>query len=455
MNKHLRIVWGLALLALASCKVGQQHRLPPSDMPQAFVQADSGQWVDLQWRQRYTDSTLQQLIQYALDSNQNLRIAALRVQQSMQQRRIATAPLFPYLSVGGAGEREVETTTSGTRAKSTEFELLGQLRWEVDLWGKNRWGRDLATAQWQATEEERRGVQISLVAEVAQRYFELMALYNEVDIVQQTRDARKEAVRIAKLRFEGGLTAETALKQAVVELAKTEALLPDLERRLGQQRNQLAALLGRYQLPADLAIGQLHKQPLLADLPAGLPSELLLRRPDVCQAERDLAAANARVGIAKAQMFPSLTLTADLGMLSDPFSKLLSSPYNLLAGGILGPVFQGGRLKASHRAAKLGWEQTVLSYERTLIGAFQEVENAFLAQHKSRESTQAQRNLLQASQEYMRLAQLQYINGVIGYIDVLDAQRRLLDAEIGLNQAIRNELLAGVLVYRALGGGWQ
>ena len=328
------------------------------------------------------------------------------------------------------------------------------LSWELDLWGKLRWANQAAISGYLQSVEGKRALQLSLVAQVAQSYFELTALDQELAIVNQTLAARREGVRLAKLRFEGGLTSETSLRQAQVELARTQTLTPELERKIRLKENEISLLTGQY--PGKVERGKhIVGQHLPDSIPVGLPSELLERRPDIRQAEYQLKAAHAKVGVAYTSMFPKITLTGHYGLESNALSDFLKSPYFFVGGELLSPLFNMGKNRAKLKAARAVQEQETYNYQKAVLNAFTEVNNALITSRKSREIRESRQNLENAARSYMDLATLQYINGVISYIDVLDAQRGYFDAQIGLNNAIRDELLAAVNLYKALGGGFQ
>ncbi len=444
------------LLMVSSCKIGTQYSRPELNLPDRLevMSIDSITIDDLDWWELYTDTVLQTLIQTALDNNKDALIATARLKEYMAAKRIASADLFPHLNADLHADREMENPGGHSRNFSNSLEAHATLSWELDLWGNIRWGRDASIAEYLATKEAQRALQMAIVAEVSQTYFELIALDDELAIVTQTLEARKEGARIASLRFKGGLTSETSLKQAEVELAKTMTMIPVLERKIRLKQNDMALLLGQYE--SNIVHGHnLQDQHMMQKLPAGLPSELLIRRPDVRQAEQKLIAANARVGVAATDRYPTIRLTGKYGLENNALSELLKSPYWFVAGDILGPLFEAGKNKARLHASKAVYEQEIYSYQKSVLQAFQEANSAIMTFRKVKEFREAQGNLAQASRDYLNLAQLQYLNGVISYLDLLDAQRSLLDAEIKLNNAIRDELLSMVYLYKALGGGWK
>lgn len=443
------ILIGVMLLAgMASCKLGKHYTRPELGLPGEIdgIRGDSLSVRELKWWDLYTDPALQQLIRQTLEYNKDMQIAAARIKELMETRRISKADLFPKINARVNAEREYD------RSPDNVFEAKGLLSWEVDLWGKLRWANQAAMAEYLQSVEGKQALQLSLIAQVAQAYFELTALDQELAIVRQTLAAREEGVRLAKLRFEGGLTSETSLKQAQVELARTQTLTPELERKIQLKENEITLLAGQY--PRPVQRGQhIEQQQLPAMLPVGLPSELLERRPDIRQAEYRLKAAYAKVGVAYTSMFPKLTLTGHYGLESNALSNFLQAPYFYLGGELLAPVFNMGKNRAKLRGAKAVQEQETYNYQKVVLQAFTEVSNALVSSRKSREIRESRQKLEAAARAALDLATLQYINGIINYLDVLDAQRGYFDAQIGLNNAIRDELLAKVELYKVLGGG--
>lgn len=281
-----------------------------------------------------------------------------------------------------------------------------------------------------------------------------MALDHELGVVRRTVETREESVRQAKLRFEGGLTSETAYQQAKVELASASALIPDLELRIAQKENQISVLAGDY--PSRVARSKMDMNVRMPDsLPVGLPSTLLQRRPDVRQAEQNLKAAMASAGMAYADRFPRLTISLTGGLENDALKGLINSPFSYAVGNLTAPLFAFGSKRAKYRAALAAYDQARLAYEQKVLEVFREVNDAVTAYRNMRRTAELKFNLKEAARQYVVLAKLQYINGVIRYIDVLDAQRKFFDAQVEESKAVRNEHLALVGLYKALGGGWQ
>lgn len=459
MLKDRKIIILLTTLIISlfftSCKIGKAYSRPDLQLPDSIIAGqDTLSFGDAAWWDVYSDSTLRALIDKSLNYNKDMLTAAARVREMAYRKRVATSKTLPGFN--GEIEDEYERENHGGEAfkESNTFEIHLRLAWELDLWGNLRWGRAKSIAEYLQSVEAQRALQMSIVAEVAQSYYELVALDTELDIVRQTLKAREEGVRLAQIRFEGGLTSETSYRQALVELARTATLIPDLERKIALKENDIAFLAGEY--PGHVERGKMLKNfSLPQELPVGLPSDLLRRRPDVRRAEQQLIAANARVGVAFTDMFPRIRLIGGGGIETLDFAKILKSPHEIIAINLLGPIFNWGRYRSTWKAEKEAYEAEVHSYEKTVLNAFKETHNAIVNYNKIREVYEVRHNLERSARSYLDLAQLQYINGVINYMDVLDAQRGYLDAQIGLSNAVRDELLAIVGLYKALGGGWQ
>ena len=445
-----------ASLLLGSCKLGKQYTRPVVDLPERLdkMSIDSASIADVPWEKLYTDTTLQRLIRKTLEYNKDMRMAAARVKELAAMKRIDFANLFPKVGAITYGEKEGSNEGGHDYDSSNKFYMKGSVTWELDLWGNLRWAKDKSMAEFLGSIENQRAMKMSLIAQMAQSYFELVALDNELSIVRQTVDARREGLNLARIRYEGGLTNETPFRQAQVELARTTTLIPDLEKKIAIKENEIAFLMGEYPQKINRAI--LPEDVLLpTTLPIGLSSTLLERRPDVRQSEQDLIAANAAVGIAYTNLFPRLSLTASAGSESEELKNVLKSPYHLLSGTLLTPVFQMGKSRALLKAKKAAHERAVYAYEKSVLNAFKDARNTIIGFNKSQEIYETRLRLEQASKISLDLAKLQYINGVIGYLDLLDAQRGYFDAQIGLSNSIRDKQITMVNLYKALGGGWQ
>lgn len=446
----------LAAAALSGCQLGKHYTRPKLELPETLdsLSVDSSSIGDYPWEQLYTDTTLQGLIRKTLTYNKDMLIAAARIKELAAMKRIDFANLFPQIGAKVYAEKEGENYGGDNYKQSNEFDLKGIATWELDLWGKLRWAKDKSIADFVGSIENQSALKMSLIAQVAQSYFELVALDNELAIVKKTVNARQESLHLVRLRYEGGLIPEIPFRQAQVELARTATLVPDLERKITLKENEISFLTGEY--PHRIKRSVLPEEVMLpGSLPVGLPSSLLERRPDVRKAEQDLIAANAAVGVAFTSLFPTISLTASFGGESAELHDLLKSPTHLLSASLLQPIFAMGKNRAMLKAKKAAYEQAVYAYEKTVLNAFKDAYNAISEFSKTKEIYETRLRLEQSSKIALDLAQLQYLNGYIGYIDLLDAQRGYLDAQIALNNAIRDKQLTVVNLYKALGGGWQ
>lgn len=441
---------------LLSCKIGQKYQQPEMNVPQSFdargmVEGDA---ADIGWSTLYADTVLQGLIDKALVHNKDMLMAAARIREMAANNRITIANMLPEIGGEVAGQREYLNYGGDNKTFDPELRANVNVSWELDIWGKLRWANDAAVAEYMQTVEAQRAMHLTIVAQVAQAYFELKALDRELEIVRQTLASRQEGVRFAKLRYEGGLTSEIPYRQSLVELARTETLIPALENEIELKENDLFVLVGEFPSGTFIRGGDdINHQQIPQSLPIGLPSSLLKRRPDMIEAEQRLIAANAQVGIAHTEMFPSLRLTGRLGGENDELTNFLKSPTWFVSGVLTGPIFNMGKNKARHNAAKAAYEQEVYRYEKSVLEAFKEVNNTIMTFNKMKEVYRSQEALYNSAKSYHELATLQYVNGIVRYIDVLDAQRQLFDAELALNNAILDELISVVRLYKALGGG--
>ena len=443
-------------VCLTSCQLGKHYTRPDLHLPERLdsMATDTMSIADFRWWEIYTDTTLQTLIRQTLEHNKDMLTAAARLKEMAAQKRIAYANLFPEVKGQLYTDKEAENYGGDSYESVPEYSAKFIASWELDLWGNLRWAKDRSMAQFLQAVENQRALRMTLVSQVAQAYFELVALDNELAIVKQTLRARQESVHLAELRFNGGLTSETAYQQAQVELARTATLVPDLERAIALKENDISFLAGRY--PSTVERSH-HPQDirLPETLPAGLPSSLLERRPDVRAAEEALIAANAEVGIAYTNLFPRITLTAHYGLESEEFRDFLHSPYHFLSANLLTPLFAMGKNRAALKAKKAACEQAAYQYEKAVLSAFKDARNAIVEFNKIQDIYDAQLELEQAARKSIDLTRTQYLNGYISYLDMLDAQRTYLDAQIALSNAVRDKQIALVQLYKALGGGWE
>lgn len=450
------------LLLLSGCRLGRHYTRPQLDLPVSLqdsahadtLHADTLCFADYPWDWLYADTLLQDLIRRTLVYNKDMQMAAARVKELAAMKRIDFANLFPSVNFRAYAEKEADNYGGDAYSPDNQFDLKAVVSWELDLWGKLRWAKDASVAEFVGSLESRRALQMSLVAQVAQAYFELVALDNELAIVRQTVEARRESLHLVRLRYEGGLISEIPFRQAQVELAKTVTLVPDLERKITLKENELSFLTGEY--PHGIRRTPSTVDIVLPDnLPVGLPSALLERRPDVRQAEQDLIAATAEVGVAYTSLFPSISLTAHLGAESEELEDILKSPYHLLSGALLQPIFAMGKNRARLKARKAACERAAYAYEKAVLSALKDAYNAITEFNKIKDIYDTRQRLEQAAKSTLDLAELQYVNGAIGYMDLLDAQRTYFDAQLSLSYAVRDKRITMVNLYKALGGGWE
>ncbi|MDE6291452.1 MAG: efflux transporter outer membrane subunit [Muribaculaceae bacterium] len=411
--------------------------------------------ADLEWWKFYSDSTLCSLLERVVNNNRDLLKSEARMEQLRQLYGISKTNLLP--DVGFNVQAEYETVDHGGAGATTSptYSVKFPIAWEINLWGSQIWARREAEAQYHATEEDSRALKMELIAETADAYYTLMALENELMIVHRTMDTREESVRIAKLRYEGGLTSEMLYNQTLVEYSSAAALVPQLEQKWYETRNRLTLLMG--EVPHD--IDQIGRLPQAfvgpQQLPAGMPSDLLKRRPDIRAAEQRLNAARANVGVTYADRFPSFRISLLPGLENDGLAHFLKSPYDDVIGSLAGPLIDFNRRKKKYKASLAAYEEARLDYEDIVLNAFTEVNTILHTYYHVQESFHRTKELRDASAQYMQLAQLQFRAGMINYIDVLDAQRSYFDAQIAFSNAVRDQYRALVGIYKALGGGWR
>lgn len=449
------IAIGVAL-TFASCSGTKNLQKPRLDTPAEIVAgySDSLSISDLQWWQFYTDSTLCYIIRETLQHNRDLLIAAARVEELRQLYGVDKLNYFPTVNGLVGATRETNHYYSGKFVPDSEVDFKATLNWEIDLWGGLSSARKRSGAQFLASVENRRAMEMTLTAEAASAYFNLIALQNELAIVKRTLITREEALEKARLRFEGGLTSEIVYQQARVEYATTAALVPGLERRIELAQNAITLLMGRF--PGERFEGTLASldEDLPARLPVGLPSKLLERRPDLRAGEQKLKAALASCGVAYSNQFPRLRIALTGGWENDQVAHLFESPFSYVLGNIVGTIFDFGRNRRKYKASIAAYEQARLAYERDVIAAFTEANDAAITYRSMQETAARRKELRDAALQYVDLANKQYFGGTINYIDVLDAHRRYFEAQISFSNAVRDEYLALAALYKALGGGW-
>ena len=443
-------------ISSVSCSPAKHCAAPELDLPETFAvtsQSDTLTWADVEWWKIYPDTTLHTLIKDALEYNKDMLAAAERLKEMEYRYKIDRSRLWPSISARVYGENEFTNYSGHDGADDPVVSPILRFSWEIDLWGHLRWGSREKLAEYFASVEAQRALKISLIAEVASTYFDLQSLDNELLIVKRTLETRNEGVQKAKIRLDGGLTSDIPYQQALVERATTAALVPDLEREIAIKESELAFLTGSYpkhiersRIPLELSYR--------SEIPVGIPSQLLTRRPDLRQSEQELRAAEAAVGVAQAERFPTFTISFDGGTETNTLENIIKAPYYYLLGNVAAPIFEFGRRKANFKAAIAEYNQARLNYEQDVLQAFKEVYDAIVSYNTAVKNTGLKFDLQEASKQYVSLTNLQYINGVISYMDVLDAQRAYFSSQVELSNAIMEEYKVLVDLYKALGGGW-
>jgi len=451
------------LILFAGCAVGPNYKRPAVDSPATFRFDNSvtnAASPELGWWRVYQDQSLQALIREAFTNNYDLRIAAARVEQARAVAMQARSQFVPSASYGGTVSRgrNVLFGTAFPEGGATVSSVSATLNafWEVDLWGRVRRLNESARAQVLASEEARRGVQLSLLSEVATAYFELLELDEELEIASYTTNSFGESLRIFNQRVEGGTASALAASRAEASFQDAEAALPSIRQRIATTEDRLCILLGRNPAPIRRSGSSLQEE-VFPEIPAGLPSALLERRPDVRESEQSLRSANAQIGVAVADFFPKIGLTALLGKVSPELSAFTLGSANAwgIAAEAAGPLFQGGRLVGQYRQSKAIRDEAALRYQQTVLNAFREVSDALDASEQLVEARQHQTLQVSALEKSVKLSSERYVSGKASYYEVLEAQQELFPAQLNLARTQRDQMLVVVDLYRALGGGWQ
>lgn len=456
------LILSVIALALGGCTVGPNYVRPAVDTPPSWrmTDAEAKDLANTAWWGQFNDPVLDNLIRVALRENLDLQIASARVDEFAGRYGFVRADLFPQ--VGGnaaAGRQRFTEETGNTNPPGTNFTLsnysatLGAT-WELDVWGRIRRATEAARAELVGSEEGRRAVILSLVGSVAGSYVNLRDLDRQLEIAKETAKSRGESLALFKLRFEGGFTSEVEYVQVKSQYEEAMATIPAVEKAITQQENALSVLLGRN--PGPISRGKTIDQLALPSVPAGLPSELLSRRPDILLAEQNLIAANARIGVAKAAYYPAISLTGFFGAASTDLDKLFTGPARVwsYSAPITMPIFTAGKIAGDVQAAEAFQRQTLFGYRQAIQTAFREVDDALVDQARTREQLAAQASQVGALQKYVELSQLRFDNGYASYLEVLDAQRSLFNAQLSYtqNQGVLFQSL--VNLYKAMGGGW-
>ncbi|PHV01010.1 transporter [Iodobacter sp. BJB302] len=452
----------LALLiasTLSACALTPPVADTKTELPSAW-RSDSVSDVSIgrNWWAQFDDPVLDQLISAAEAHNQNLVIAAARIDEARAALGISSAEQLPRLDLAGKAGRGQSIQIG---SPSDSYSLGATASWELDLWGRIKNTNDAAKADLLASEYNRDAVALALYANVAQTYFNLRALDQQLAIAQDTLKTRQESFQLRKRRFEGGVTSELDMRQAEVELAAAQASVPGIEQSIAKVASSLSILIGqnpREMIESGITRGKELKQIIMpVNVPLGLPSELLTRRPDIQASEQSLKAAGARIAAARAAYYPTISLTGLLGTESASISDLFSGPAKTWSflGNLAAPLFDNGRTAANVDGATARQKQAVANYRLSIQQAFAETQSALIARSSSTKIVAAQQLQLDSLSRQLKLATLRYDNGFSGYLEVLDAQRSLFQAQLNLAAAQRDQLNATVDLYKAMGGGWK
>jgi len=451
------------VIFMPACTVGPNYHRPKVDVPATYrgpspqPQSSEPSFGDQKWWEVFQDPQLQELIRTSLQNNYDVRIAATRILEAAAQLGITRADQLPAINAGASAVNQRTARQKPLPELETNATSVGpSFAWELDFWGKYRRATEAARANLLATEWAQRAVMNTLVSNVAAAYFQLRAYDLQLEISRRTLASRQNSLQLTQTLARGGATNMLDVRQAEQLVAVAAENIPDLERRIQQQENFISTLLGNN--PGPVARGmKLTEQPLLPEVPAGIPSRLLERRPDIRAAEAQLIAANAQIGVAKAAYFPQITLTANSGFQSSALTSLFTGPAGFwnFGGSLAQPIFAGGRIRSGVRLSEARQKELVLSYQQTIQQAFRGVSDALIGYRKSHEFRQHQEELVLAAEDAARLSNVRYRGGAASYLEVLTNETNAFSAELGLAQARLNELSSLVDIYRNLGGGWE
>jgi multidrug efflux system outer membrane protein len=465
MRKVRSVLAAVLAFCLTGCTVGPNYKRPTVDVPIVY-RADPANGAsgtapeslgDAKWWTVFQDQELQGLIRVALQQNYDVRIAAARVLQAQAQLGITRADQFPSV---GAGADLNSTRYPETPVFPSYDVNAGQLTlfaaWELDFWGKYRRATEAARANLIASEWGRRAVISTLISNIANAYFQLRALDLELEISQHTLTSRRDSLKLTQALEQHGSASLVDVRQAEQLVYTASETIPELQREIEQEENLISTLLGRNPGPVPRGL-ELTEQPHSPTVPAGLPSSLLERRPDIRQSEQQLIAANAEIGVAKAAYFPDISLTGQGGFQSDSLARLFSGPAGLWNFGpaLTQPIFTAGKIHSNVKLAEAEQQQALLRYQQTIQQAFRDVSDSLIACQKDRKYREQQELLTASAQDATRLAEIRYKNGVASYLEVLTNDTNYFSAELNLAQARLNELTDLVHLYNALGGGWE
>jgi multidrug efflux system outer membrane protein len=463
MGGRMGVQWALAALCLSSCTVGPDYERPPLNVPTGFKSSTPEEarqpGLKLDWWTLFGDATLTKLEEQAFQANQDLKAAMARVMEARAAARIAMAGYYPQVSFNPLVDRSKSSPNApraqGSSVTATDIQAPFDLSYQVDLWGKIRRTVESADAQAQASAADLGVVLQTIQSDLAQDYFTLRSLDDQIQIVGRNVDSYQHELSLLQTQFKAGLVGRINVVQEEAQLYSTQTQLLELQRQRADLEHAVATLTGRP--PSELS---LPAQPLVANpptIPAGLPADLLRRRPDVAEAEQNLTAASAQIGIAQAAFYPNLTLTATGGFEATDLRHLASWQSRIwsLGAGAVVPIFQGGALDAGLEQAKAHYDELLAAYRSKVLQAFQDVEDSLTDLHLRADEAKAQTQAANSSREYFRLAETQYQQGLLSYLQVIDAERTLLTNELTSSQILGQRFVSTVQLIKALGAGWD
>ena len=452
----------LVVLSIGGCVSGPDYKRPDVDIAPKFRSqvspAEARSIADLSWWQLFNDKVLNKLITQALTGNYDLQVAVAHIEQARALAGVARADYYPQIGYEGGVARQQTFVPFELFTRNPTYNSFGinlSAAWELDLWGRIRRSNEAARANLYAQEDVRRGVMLTLVANVASSYFALLELDSELAIARDSAEAFRRTLDLFNQRFQAGQESKLGVDRAQATYDASNASIARLTRAISQQENALCVLLGIY--PRDIERGAPLAEQVMPEAPPGATTDIIRRRPDIQQAEHVMIGANAEIGVAVANFFPQVGLSALFGTQTPRIDNIFDSNFQVwsIAAGVAGPIFNGGRLRQSYRAQKAFWEATIAQYRRTVLTAFQETSDALIAQHTLVAQRAAQQSQVAALREAVNLSLVRYDSGRASYFEVLEAQQQLFPAESALSQTQRDQLLATVNLYKALGGGWN
>jgi outer membrane protein, multidrug efflux system len=449
-------------VTIAGCAVGPEYRRPDVTPPKEFrsqvAPAEAGSLADLPWWQVFNDKALQGLITQALAGNYDLKVAVARIEQARAQVDVVRADFWPQVGYQAGAAREksfIPLPQLQGNVTYNSFQAAINAAWELDVWGRIRRSSEAATAGLYAQEDVRRGVMLTLVSDIAANYFLLIELDRQLAIAKESATVYKQTLDLFTQRFEAGRDSKLGVVRAQAAYNSSQAAIAALSRAITQEENAICVLLGTY--PRAIERGTRLEQQTMPATPSGMSSDLLQRRPDIMQAEQLMIGANAEIGVAVANYFPRIGLSALYGGQGVEVSDLFKSNFSIwsIAAGLTGPIFQGGRLRANVKAQEAFWDESIAQYKKTVTAAFRETSDALIAQQTLVAERSALEGQVQANREAVDLAMQRYTGGRASYFEVLDAEQSLFPSEDALAQTQRDQLVAVVSLYKALGGGWN